>query len=1460
MTITVSGILKNPQGVAIQNAEIVFEQTQTSAEVVSGSSTSTITSATGQYSFPLAVGTYLLKIRQASELTPKVVASNIIVLSTMGGYSINQILVDQAYMESIDQDLLEEVFQARDDQAQSAQAAQASQQQAKTSETNSKTSETNAKSSENAALSSKNQAQTSEANALASENSAQTSQTTATTKATEASGSQTAASNSQTTATTKATEAASSATLAQDWAAKPENQVVSGGLYSALHYAAKAAQSASSQQGQLIWRGGWSAQAGNAPPTPTNTQDFYRITQAGTILSVTYQIGDYIHWDTINSIWFKMDGTDSVVSVNGLSGAVVLTQASVGALQSTGGTITGTLDQNIGGYGGRMAVSGGVAYLQGGKVGGDITDQKLKLTGINSAPLTVFDIWTQGHGIAMANGSKIFTESYKPKLDTTLGLQWVMPRPSGTVTWIRICSIAKTNSDISLILSALGDYGAAARNTAFINMASRTNVVSVDINGTNLQLYGSTSFYTKDTGSRFELWIKTPGYSLDVRITRLSGQSDIVHNDSSTSTDPGDLVLVTQKQLYSTGFKQGIMPTDNWARALKTSLQNSTSEIYSYDQSLGTQGWPWQNSSATIISTGWQKGGTTAGAELAINISGYGLAFRGHSDFQGLTDWKQVYHTGFLPTPAELGVLPSTGGTLTGTLNIVNEGIGLKVSRTQYPNIVLESSSSTAHRSKYIEVNTAGDLNIISRDNLEVASGNVTIPKNIIGTVYTTGNKPTTDELNTYNKATINEQSFSSISIAAPQGVEQGKYYPILVYNYGQEHRLYIESRTSSGGDPMNFCSFDGVVQQGGWTDTGNYVVGQFSIYSTDERQIHSILGPSEAANAYAIYVEASAFPITIRTRASATVVCTGQDVSYGTSVFTAGVTDPTQGIGTKTRVLADFNLGITHWYNTNSLLTAGRLYTKNTAIINEGRTDVGGLSLGGNIQGYAEIVGRSSNQSVFNYQQGLRYYSDDTWRVGDKRIIHEGDCTITGTYTFTKQAGALTLQVPSGQSSYILGTKQGVNNWWIGRGSASLDDVSLYSYIHNNYIELKSDRVVAGKNLYVGNDQVYHQGNKPSAGDVGAVATADTETGTGKVMRSDGAQLQDARSYTDRQAFRNKIQNGKFEISQRGTSVPIPILATQGTLDRFNIGNSVAIRGTVNQSIVDVGYPNTEIRKCLSIALTTPQEASVPVDKHFRIAHQLEGYDIRTLVANPFVLSFRAYTSKAGTYTLSLRNGSRTKTILKSYTLPSNTWTLITLPFQALPSDFPTEWENGMGLEVNWTLVQSSSLSNASEGAVLSGSYLSVPSQVVWGTTVSDVFKLTEVQLEIGTQRSPFEHRPFAVEMQLCQRYLVGYDWKTGVSSTIAIGGMVTSGSNGIIDLDLPVAIRQVPTWAPGNLYISPATAVSTGPVTEITLRGSTKLMFSGPVPAGATVGGSCYLHTDSGALGFKGFIAELI
>lgn len=154
---------------------------------------------------------------------------------------------------------------------------------------------------------------------------------------------------------------------------------------------------------------------------------------------------------------------------------------------------------------------------------------------------------------------------------------------------------------------------------------------------------------------------------------------------------------------------------------------------------------------------------------------------------------------------------------------------------------------------------------------------------------------------------------FRVYSIAKPSGVVDGRYYPILITNANHNQQLYISTRESGGSDPMNNCSFDGIVRSGGWSDRASYAEGMFTAYTSTERAIHSIVGPSEATGGYVVYVEARAFPLTLRVDASCSVAVHTADVSFGTTTFKAGITSAqitTGDYGTKVRTFRDFEYG----------------------------------------------------------------------------------------------------------------------------------------------------------------------------------------------------------------------------------------------------------------------------------------------------------------------------------------------------------------------------------------------------------------------------------------------------------------------------------------------------------------------------------------------------------------------
>ncbi|WP_033135598.1 tail fiber domain-containing protein [Aeromonas finlandensis] len=142
------------------------------------------------------------------------------------------------------------------------------------------------------------------------------------------------AAQDQAAAATSAQQASMAKNLAEAWAQNPEGSDINGrpGEFSALHWALQAQKWAQAITSQLVWAGPWNASAG-APiaPAPNQGIPFYRISHSGVIASESYVGGDYLHWDPASRSWFKIDGTDAVISINGMTGAVVLSAADVGA-------------------------------------------------------------------------------------------------------------------------------------------------------------------------------------------------------------------------------------------------------------------------------------------------------------------------------------------------------------------------------------------------------------------------------------------------------------------------------------------------------------------------------------------------------------------------------------------------------------------------------------------------------------------------------------------------------------------------------------------------------------------------------------------------------------------------------------------------------------------------------------------------------------------------------------------------------------------------------------------------------------------------------------------------------------------------------------------------------------------------------------------------------------------------
>ncbi|ELT3574924.1 tail fiber domain-containing protein [Escherichia coli] len=123
--------------------------------------------------------------------------------------------------------------------------------------------------------------------------------------------------------------------------------------------------------------------------------------------------------------------------------------------------------------------------------------------------------------------------------------------------------------------------------------------------------------------------------------------------------------------------------------------------------------------------------------------------------------------------------------------------------------------------------------------------------------------------------------------IEAPEGVENGKYYPIIIdasyYSaYLTGYQIDIQTRSALSTDPMNCNSFSGYVRTGGWHDKKNSGYGYYVSHTANEVALQSICAPgTNKEHLLFVFVEARAFPVTMRLPVGVTATAPTSQVIY---------------------------------------------------------------------------------------------------------------------------------------------------------------------------------------------------------------------------------------------------------------------------------------------------------------------------------------------------------------------------------------------------------------------------------------------------------------------------------------------------------------------------------------------------------------------------------------------------
>jgi hypothetical protein len=240
--------------------------------------------------------------------------------------------------------------------------------------------------------------------------------------------------------------------------------------------------------------------------------------------------------------------------------------------------------------------------------------------------------------------------------------------------------------------------------------------------------------------------------------------------------------------------------------------------------------------------------------------------------------------------------------------------------------------------------------------------------------------------------------------------------------------------------------------------------------------------------------------------------------------------------------------------------------------------------------------------------------------------------------------------------------------------------------------------------------------------------------------------------------SFRNRIINGDMRIDQRSNGSALTVNSGTRTygVDRWcgTASPSGVFTITRSNTTPPAGFVNHA-----RITVTTA-DASLGATDYYAFRQGIEGANVADLAwgsadAKTVTLSFRVRSSVTGTFGGCLNNSGSTRSYPFTYAInQANTWESKTV---TIPGDTSGTWltDNGLGVDVLFGLGVGSTYSGT-PGAWAGANYVSATGGTNLMATLSATLDITGVQFELGTVATPFELRPYGLELALCQRYCV--------------------------------------------------------------------------------------------------------
>ncbi len=483
----------------------------------------------------------------------------------------------------------------------------------------------------------------------------------------------------------------------------------------------------------------------------------------------------------------------------------------------------------------------------------------------------------------------------------------------------------------------------------------------------------------------------------------------------------------------------------------------------------------------------------------------------------------------------------------------------------------------------------------------------------------------TPKDLDVYSKSEIdNKKGMRKYTFSAPANAVSGKWYPIVFRRSGGStnelaSRVVITTYSSAGGYAMNNCEFNGFVMPGGWSDRGSYAAGFFSIYSTAERAIHSIISSVKDDDLCSVfYVEARAFPIKIFAEEGLNVIVPTTDYTVGQATYKWGATDPVAE-STNTQTILDFKNGRGYYCShpfisslSGNAATATKLQTARSigGVVFDGSANINlpGVNTTGNqsTTGNAATATKLQTARTIN---GVSFDGSANISLSPANIgcpasptgwLETGDngasITTEQLVTLLRDNGAFNAKVWIARCAWAYANSASIPDSETGCGIIPLAGAVIEVFNNSSSTSYFTIRITTATTtsvsgaltnaefIYVSNDTSYSPGwrrayntkNKPTAADVGALplsggALTGGLTAAGEIISKSANGLRIA--YGNYGFFiRNDGSNTYFMLTDSGNSLgtynrlrPLIINNANGAV---TIGNGLNVTGGINGSL----------------------------------------------------------------------------------------------------------------------------------------------------------------------------------------------------------------------------------------------------------------------------------------------------